>query len=369
MNTTPLAALNHIPPHLHTIADYQKQAQLHLDAATWANLEGAAGDEYSLNNNLRAFADIQLLPRHLNTFAGANTQIQLLGEQYPHPIFLAPVAYQQLFHPQGEIATAQAAAALQAPMILSHLSTTSMSTLNQVSGAAKWFQLYWQGSRKAALDLIFQAQHYAYQAIVLTVDAPHMGIRDRERRAAFQLPAHIRAVYQSSVNTTPLKENQHPLFDGLMQQAATWEDIAWLLQHSPLPILLKGILHPDDAQQAYQYGAHGIIVSNHGGRILDTAVSPIQILGTMRKILSHDFPILLDSGIRRGTDIFKALALGASAVLVGRPYIYGLAVAGALGAAHSIKLLKEEFEVTMALMGTSCIEQINSGYIYHQNSK
>lgn len=369
MNSLPLAALNHIPPHLHTIADYQKQAQSHLDAATWANLEGAAGDEYSLNNNLRAFADIQLLPRHLNSFAGANTQIQLLGKHYPHPIFLAPVAYQQLFHPQGEVATAQAASALQAPMILSHLSTTSMSELNQVSTSAKWFQLYWQGSREAALDLIFQAQHHSYQAIVLTVDAPHMGIRDRERRAYFQLPAHIQAVHHHPVSTATLKDNQHALFDGLMQQAATWEDIAWLIQHSPLPILLKGILHPADAQQAYQYGAHGIIVSNHGGRILDTVVSPIQILGTMRKILPQDFPILLDSGIRRGTDIFKALALGANAVLVGRPYIYGLSVAGALGAAHSIKLLKEEFEVTMALMGTSCIGQINSNYIYHQNSQ
>ena len=154
-----------------------------------------------------------MLPRHLNSFSGANTQIQLFGEHYPHPIFLAPVAYQQLFHPQGEIATAQAASALQAPMILSHLSTTSMSALNQVSAAAKWFQLYWQGSRKAALDLILQAQYHAFQAIVLTVDAPHMGIRDRERRAYFQLPAHIRAVYQTPVNTSHLKENQHPLFD------------------------------------------------------------------------------------------------------------------------------------------------------------
>ncbi len=148
-----------------------------------------------------------------------------------------------------------------------------------------------------------------------------------------------------------------------MQQAATWEDIAWLLQHSPLPILLKGILHPADAQQAYQYGVHGIIVSNHGGRILDTAVSPIQILGTMRKILPHDFPILLDSGIRRGTDIFKALALGASAVLVGRPYIYGLAVAGALGAAHSIKLLKEEFEVSNGTYGNK-LHRTNQQQLY-----
>ncbi|WP_168459992.1 alpha-hydroxy acid oxidase [Acinetobacter sp. A1] len=366
MNTAPLAALNHIPPHLQTIADYQKQAQLHLNAATWANLEGAAGDEYSLNNNRAAFANIQLLPRHLNSFKDANTQIQLLGKHYPHPIFLAPVAYQQLFHPQGEIATAQAASAMQAPMILSHLSTTSMATLDQVSSAPKWFQLYWQGSRETSLDLVLQAQHYAYQAIVLTVDTPHMGIRDRERRAYFQLPAHIRAVHHHPVSTIPLKDNQHALFDGLMQQAATWEDIAWLVQHSPLPILLKGILHPADAQQAYQYGVQGIIVSNHGGRVLDTTVSPIQVLSTMRKILPHDFPILLDSGIRRGTDIFKALALGANAVLIGRPYIYGLAVAGALGAAHSIKLLKEEFEVSMALMGTSSIEQINNSYIYQK---
>ncbi len=152
-----------------------------------------------------------------------------------------------------------------------------------------------------------------------------------------------------------------------MQQAPTWEDIAWLVQQTSLPVLLKGIVHPEDAQLALQYGVQGLVISNHGGRVLDDCISPLTALQMIRAQLPANFPLVLDGGIRRGSDIFKALALGASAVLIGRPYIYGLAVAGALGVAHVIKILREELEVTMALMGTARLQEINSRYIFHKN--
>lgn len=359
--SVPLPPLQQIPPHLFTIADYQKQAQLHLNPQTWAYLEGGAMDEHSLNHNLESYRKIQLLPRHLTNLHQLDLSLNLFGQRYAHPIFLAPIAYQKLFHPHAEIATALAAEAMQANMILSNFSTTAMQEVAQTSQSPKWFQLYWQGSREKSLDLIQQAQQAGFLAIVITIDSAFSGIRDQERQSGFQLPAHLHAVHH---NPLPLETSD---LQGLMQLAAQWDDIAWLRQHIDLPILLKGIIHPLDAKQAIDLGVHGLILSNHGGRILDGVISPLEVLAKIRAMTSSNYPLILDSGIRRGTDIFKALALGASAVSVGRPYIYGLASAGALGIAHSLKILIEEFSTTMALMGTTKLDQINQDCIFHKN--
>ncbi|MGE8541533.1 MAG: alpha-hydroxy acid oxidase, partial [Acinetobacter sp.] len=163
-----------------------------------------------------------------------------------------------------------------------------------------------------------------------------------------------------------LRQGDHPVFNGLMAIAPTWEDIAWLVQQTDLPVILKGILHPLDAQLAIEHGVQGIIVSNHGGRVLDTGIAPLIALQLIKKVVPADFPLLYDGGIRRGSDVFKALALGASAVFIGRPAIYGLASAGALGVAHVLKILKEEFEITMALMGTATLNDITEEYIFHK---
>jgi L-lactate dehydrogenase (FMN-dependent) and related alpha-hydroxy acid dehydrogenases len=200
---------------------------------------------------------------------------------------------------------------------------------------------------------------------VITVDSPHTGIRDRERRAFFHLPEGMQHPHTPTHIPLPeLKEGDHPVFNGLMKIAPTWEDIVWIVQQTHLPVILKGIVHPQDAQLAIQHGVKGLIISNHGGRVLDTCISPLIALQLIKKVVPADFPLLYDGGIRRGSDVFKAIALGASAVLIGRPYIYGLATAGALGVAHVIKILKEEFEITMALMGTATVADIQPDCLF-----
>ena len=361
-----LAPLSQIPAHLQTVADYEIEAEKHLSEMVWAYLQGGSMHEMSVRDNLEQFSKIHLMPRMLKDLTRGNTHCEILGQHYPHPIFLAPIGHQQQFHADAEAASALAAEVLESNIILSTFTNTDMRELNQ-DNPYKWFQLYWQGEREKSLALVKMAEAHDYKAIVITVDSPHTGIRDRERRAFFHLPEGMQHPHTPTHIPLPaLDEGDHPVFDGLMKIAPTWADIAWLKTQTDLPILLKGIAHPEDALLAIQHGVQGLIVSNHGGRVLDTCIPPLKALQLIKKVVSSDFPLLYDGGIRRGSDIFKAIALGASAVLIGRPYIYGLATAGALGVAHVIRILKEEFEITMALMGTSCIKEINSDYIYQE---
>ena len=215
-----------------------------------------------------------------------------------------------------------------------------------------WFQLYWRDDRSFMRDLLQRVQAVGYQALVLTVDAPVHGARDRERRAGFQLPPHIRAVNLGGLKKPlDLKPGQSALFDGLMPRAATWADVDWLRAETGLPLLLKGVTHVDDAREALARGVSGFIVSNHGGRTLDTLPPTAALLPALRTALGPETLLLVDGGIRRGTDVLKAMALGANAVLLGRPYVHALAASGALGVAHALRLLRDELEIAMALSG------------------
>lgn len=363
MNVSPLVPLTQIPPHLQTLADYEIQAKKHLPNLVWQYLQGGAMDEKSIYNNLSQFDELQLVPRLLNDLTQGHTECEILGQTFPHPIFLAPIGHQQQFHPEAEAATALAAEVLGSNYILSTFTNTDMRQLNK-DNPFKWFQLYWQGDREKSLALVKLAEAHNFKAIVITVDSPHTGIRDRERRVFFQLPEGMQHPHTPTHIPLPeLEAHQHPVFEGLMHIAPKWADIEFIIAHTDLPIILKGVLHPLDAKKAVEIGVKGLIISNHGGRVLDTTIPPLKALEKIKAVVPTDFPLLLDGGIRRGTDVFKALAMGASAVLLGRPYIHGLAVAGALGVAHVIKILKEEFEITMALMGTSTISEINKDYI------
>ncbi len=362
---SPLQPLTQIPAHLQTIADYEKQAELHLSHMVWQYLQGGSMDEHSVRGNLSQFEQIQLLPRMLRDLTQGHTQIEILGQRFPHPIFVAPIGHQQQFHPDAEAATALAAEVLGSNMILSTFTNTDMRELKQ-GNPFKWFQLYWQGEREKSLSLVKMAEAHGFKAIVVTVDSPHSGIRDRERHAFFELPKYEPQPHHF-IQQPQSKQNEHPLFQGLMKIAPTWADILWLSQNTSLPIILKGIVSPHDAELALQHGVQGIIVSNHGGRVLDGCIPPLIALELIKKVVPQDFPVLYDGGIRRGSDVFKAIALGASAVLVGRPCIYGLATAGALGVAHVLKILKEEFEITMALMGTATVDEINKDYIFQKS--
>lgn len=363
---TILEPLKQIPAYLQTIHDYEIEAEKHLSEMVWSYLQGGSMDEHSVQENLSIFKNIQLLPRMLKDLTHGNTECEILGQRYPHPIFLAPIGHQQQFHPEAEAASALAAEVMGSNIILSTFTNTDMRSLKQ-ENPYKWFQLYWQGEREKSLALVNMAQEHDYTAIVVTVDSPHTGVRDRERSVFHHLPEGMQHPHTPVHIPLPtLQEGDHPVFQGLMKIAPTWDDIAWLVQQTTLPIILKGILHPLDAKLAIEYGVQGIIVSNHGGRVLDTGIPPLQALQLIKHAVPADFPLLYDGGIRRGSDVFKAIAFGASAVLVGRPLIYGLATAGALGVAHVLKILKEEFEITMALMGTSSIDEINMDYIFQK---
>ena len=223
-----------------------------------------------------------------------------------------------------------------------------------------WFQLYLQPDRGFTRALVQRAEAAGYEALVLTVDAPVNGARDRERRAGFTLPPGISAVNLQGLQAPApavLRPGQSPLFDDLLTHAPSWDDVIWLREQTRLPVLLKGITHPADAQQALACGVAGLIVSNHGGRTLDTAVPTAHALPRMAQAIQGQVPLLVDGGIRRGTDVLKAMGLGASAVLVGRPVLHGLANAGATGVAHVLRLLRDELEMAMALTGCRTLDQ------------
>lgn len=347
-----LPPLSAIPADLVSAADYQRHARQRLDENALAYLEGGAADELTCQANLQVWQDWALLPRMLRDLRGGHTRCGLLGQELQHPILLAPVAYQQLFHAEGELATAMAAGVMGGAAVLSSFASTPLEEVAAVAQGPLWFQLYWQGNGDRTLALAERAAAAGYQALVLTVDAPVSGLRNREQRAGFQLPDGIRAVNVDESPSLPeLQPGQSAVFDGLLALAPRWEEVAWLCRHSPLPVLLKGILHPADARQAMQAGAAGVIASNHGGRVLDSQLPAVKMLPAIRQAVGADALLLVDGGIRRGTDVLKAIALGADAVLIGRPYVHALATAGALGVAHLLKLLREELEVGMALCG------------------
>jgi len=363
VSTAPTLA--RVPDGVVNLGDHEALALARLDPNAWAYFSGGAADELTVRANRRAWDSLQLQPRVLQPLAGGHTRVALLGRTLAHPILLAPVAYQKLAHPDGELATAHAAAALGAGLVLS---TQSSVRLEDVAQAVRgepdrgplWFQLYLQPDRGFTRELVQRAEASGYEALVLTVDAPVHGARDRERRAGFRLPPGVRAVNLDGMPAAPvpaLPPGASALFDGLLAQAPTWDDVAWLQAQTRLPVLLKGVLHPDDARQAAALEVAGLIVSNHGGRTLDTTPATAAVLPRIADAVGAGLPLLVDGGIRRGTDVLKALALGASAVLVGRPYVYGLAHAGAMGVAHVLRLLRDELEIAMALCGCRTLAQ------------
>ncbi|MCF8206915.1 MAG: alpha-hydroxy-acid oxidizing protein [Methylotenera sp.] len=352
-----------LPEGLANLADFEPAAQARVDAQAWAYLNGGAADEITLRANRAAWDAIQLQPRVLRDLAGGHTRVSLLGRTLRHPILLAPIAYQRLFHADGELAVAHAAAAQEAGLILSAQASIDMQAVAEPMRADPaagplWFQLYWRDDRDFMRELLQRVQAAGFQALVLTVDAPVHGARDRERRAGYQLPEHIRAVNLGGrKKPLDLQPGQSVLFDGLMPRAATWREIGWLRETSPLPLLLKGVTHSADAREALARGVTGFIVSNHGGRALDTLPPTAALLPPLRAALGPEVPLLVDGGIRRGTDVLKAMALGADAVLLGRPYVHALAASGALGVAHALRLLRDELEIAMALSGCKTLAE------------
>ncbi len=337
-----------------TLNDLALTAQGALDPATWAYFSGGAADEITLRDNAAAWQALRLWPRVLRPLAGGHTRARLGRHELTHPILLAPVAHQQLAHPDGEWASAMAAAAQGAGYVLSTQSSVPMEriahdVLADPGRGPLWFQLYWQADRGFNRALLQRAEAAGFEAIVLTVDAPVHGMRDRERRAGFALPPHVRAAHLQA--TPPAPPAPDTYCAGLPAHAPTWDDVAWLQAQTRLPVWLKGVLHPHDARQALALRVAGLMVSNHGGRTLDTAPPTAQALAPVRAAVGRNLPLVVDGGIRRGTDVLKAIALGADAVMIGRPVVHALATGGALAVARMIRLLRDELEMAMALTG------------------
>lgn len=329
---------------ISSLADYARHAEHVIESAYWRYLQAGAAEETTLRDNRAAMAAWQIVPRVLADVRGGNTAVTLFGQTLEHPFLLAPIAYQGLFHAEGETASVAAADALGGLAVISSLASQPFAAIVHGCEQSHWFQLYWQGSRERTLTLLQRAQAAGCRGVVFTADAP-------VKQAALALPAGVRAVNLDTEISPAVAANASEVFDGWMQLAPTWDDLAWLRSHVSGPLLLKGVLHADDARQAVACGCDGVVVSNHGGRVLDGAPASLDVLPEVVRAVGPDFPVLFDSGIRSGRDAFRALALGARAVLVGRPYIWGLASAGAMGVAHVIRLLRDELEMTMALAG------------------
>ncbi len=332
------------------VQQYEALAQARLEPGAWAFFSSGADDEVTLRENRAAFERIQLLPRMLRGVRQADVSTTVLGTPVSMPVLVAPTALQGLACPEGECATAWAAGAVGTLMTASTETTRSMEEIAAAATGPLWFQLYLYRGRLLAEPLVRRAEAAGFRAIVLTVDLPCLGNRERSPYPGWSLPPSVRGNFPAGM-------------DDEEDEAVSWEDVDWLRSLTTLPILLKGLLRADDAALAVEHGAAGIVVSNHGGRQLDGVPASIEALPAIVEAVQGRVEVYLDGGVRRGTDVFKALALGARAVLVGRPILWGLAVDGAAGAQRVLELLRDELERAMVLSGVPDTASIDGSLV------
>jgi 4-hydroxymandelate oxidase len=298
----------------------------------------------------------------LRDVSNLDTRREILGQPHEFPILLAPTAYHKLMHPEGEIATTRGAAAANATMVVSTFATTSIEEVGKNAKGRLWFQLYVQPDRGFTRELVQRAEAAGCQALVVTVDTPVLGTRNREDRAQFALPAGMAAENLKGLSSKAARDHrptEKEIYSFTLDPKLTWDGIDWLRSISKTPVLLKGIISPEDAKLAVKHGAAGIIVSNHGARNLDTSPATIEALPRVMDAVGGAIPVLMDGGVRRGTDVVKALAYGANAVLIGRPYLWGLAANGSAGVEQVIRILRTEFAAAMALCGKTAVKEID----------
>jgi 4-hydroxymandelate oxidase len=354
---------------LLNLFDLERAAGACMTPEVQAYIAGAAADEISLRWNREALDRIALRPRVLVDVSKIDTRLKLLGEEQPHPILLAPAASHRIVHAEGELATARGAAAAQAVLIVSSAATTSFEDIARATRSPLWFQLYAQKDRGFTRALVERVIAHGCRALCLTVDTPVIGIRDREVRGGFALPPGLEHPNLKGSFPAGLRAEHRPtdpmgIYSPALDASLTWKDLGWLKSLAKVPLVVKGILDPEDGERAVAEGADGIIVSNHGGRNLDTALATADALPEIVEKVGGHIPVLVDGGIRRGTDVLKLLALGASAVLIGRPYLYGLAVGGAEGVARVVQLLRRELEMAMALTGRTSLGAIDRTVLF-----
>lgn len=355
-------------PAAITLADFEALARDRMEPDAFDYFAGGAGSEWTLAENQRAFARVLLRPRVLVDVTRVTTETTVLNQTLSFPVLLAPTALNRLGHAEGEVAAVRAAGSAGTIMVAS---TAASSTIEEITEAAKgpvWFQLYVYKDRNVTRDLVQRAEASGCRALVLTVDMPRMGRRERDIRNAFKMPAHVRfrnleASGRLDAASWGADSSFSEYVHNMLDPSLTWGAIDWLKSITRLPVVVKGVLAPDDAERAVQAGAAGIVVSNHGGRQLDGALATIDALPPIADRVAGRIPILLDGGVRRGTDVLKAVALGAQAVLIGRPYLWGLAVAGEAGVRRVLDLLRGELELALALAGCPDISRVDRALI------
>lgn len=349
------------------VHDFEAAATQRLPEPAREYLNSGSADEITLQRNRRAFADLRLLPRVLRDVSHVDASLTVYGQALPTPMMIAPTGYHRLFHPEGEIATARGAAMAGVPFIVSTMATVPIETIAAVEGATLWFQVYVQRDGRHTEALVKRAEAAGCRAIVVTVDTPVLGSRDRERRLVFPNDDTMRAVHLEELDPTGTKRHHWEpgsIHSPLLQPALTWTSIEWIRSLTTLPLLLKGVMAGDDARHAITVGVDGLIVSNHGGRNLDTVPAAIEALPAVVRAVDGRMPVFMDGGIRRGTDALKAIALGARAVMLGRPPLWALSVAGAGGVRRVFELLHLELQTAMALSGVAALRDVNTHLIW-----
>lgn len=344
--------------------DFERHAVKSMARASLGYIRGGADDEVTLKDNVAAFRRYQIMPRVLRDVSACNTETSILGHRIAFPICIAATSFHRLAHPDGELATARAASSMKTALVLSTYATSSLEAVSAAvsdDAAALFLQLYVSSDEDATRRLISRALDARYSAIVLTVDVPVNGKRRADLYNSFRLPAHLQLpnieMSSSGKRTVP------DLTDTYVSRTLTWDTVTWLMSITDLPVVVKGILTAEDAVEAVTRGVSGIVVSNHGARQLDTVPATLDVLSDVVRAVAGRCEVYLDGGVRTGTDVFKALALGAKVVFIGRPVIYGLAYDGEAGVRQVLSILRDEFKSTMALAGCSSVDEIKPSFI------
>ncbi|KAL4625296.1 peroxisomal (S)-2-hydroxyacid oxidase GLO4-like isoform X1 [Castanea sativa] len=352
------------------VNEFQELARQALPKMHYDYYTGGAEDQYTLKENVEAFRRITFRPRMLVDVSRIDFSTTVLGYNISAPIMIAPSGLHKLAHPEGEIATARAAAVSNTIMVLSSMSSCTIEEVASSCNAVRFFQLYVYKSRDVSAQLVQRAERNGYKAIVLTVDVPRLGRREADIKSKMIL---LQIKNFEGLSSTKVDNDDGSKLEAFAKRtfddSLCWRDIGWLRSITKLPILIKGVLTREDAIKAVEVGVAGIVVSNHGARQLDYTPATITVLEEVVHAVGGKVPVFLDGGVRRGTDVFKALALGAQAVLIGRPAIYGLAAKGEYGVRKVIQMLKDELELTMALSGCPSVKDITRSHVRTQHEK
>jgi len=349
-----------------TVSDFEARAHEKMEPGAFDYYAGGAGDERTLEANRAAFDELWLRPRVLVDVANLDLSLTLFGDRLSMPVLIAPTAFHRLAHAEGECATARAAAAAGTAMVVSTVASRSIEEIAGVGPGTRWFQLYFYKDRKLTQAMVQRAEAAGYRALVLTADTPRLGQRERDIRRDFKLPDGVRMANFDGQHPLMAKVESSGAARTLMNYASemlnpslTWTDVEWLRGVTKMPVVVKGVLAGEDARLAIESGASGIVVSNHGGRQLDGAIAAVRALPEVVDAAAGQIPVLMDGGIRRGIDVLRALALGACAVLVGRPCLWGLAVDGEAGVTRVLEILRAELTAAMALSGKPTLASID----------